>query len=368
MKLRYLLHAAILILLTLVAEPREIWDRNTLTDPGKIIPFSEASPIHSSKEAKCSQSNTNRLSFPKPDLTWQLYKDTDYGFAVEYPSGWKSQVTIYQAEPFTDPDAILKRITFTGAEGLIDLDTWFSHDRGLTSWLEWYSKTRYELPFLSPNAMVGGQLAVSFMEKGGSVDMLTTFIYGEKYVYRLWYTVSRNEVGLQAYKHMLDTFTFPQSKTAPAQLPQEVIQEALSSIGYSGVINPLVSSCCGYTSSGNPFGCCDNKGNCVWWVWYKYSVPIPFRGDAWKWWYQAPDYPDWGRRSTPRQNPGENIAWWDKSSSNNNLGHVAYVANYTGGDYVKITEMAYCTICYRARTILVTTPNGYIFLWKYPVP
>lgn len=39
--------------------------------------------------------------------------------------------------------------------------------------------------------------------------MLTTFIYGEKYVYRLWYTVSRNEVGLQAYEHMLDTFTFP---------------------------------------------------------------------------------------------------------------------------------------------------------------
>jgi hypothetical protein len=197
---------------------------------------------------------------------------------------------------------------------------------------------------------------------------MTAFWSDGKNVYRLWYTVTQNKTGLDVYYHILDNVALSGKEVISSEIPDSIKQDALKAVEESGLISPLLSSCCGYNSPGNPFPCCDNKGNCTWWVWYRYTVPLPFRGDAWTWWGQVPDYPDWGRRSTPRQNPGENIAWWNKSASNNNLGHVAYVANYTGGNYVSLTEMAYCTICYRARTIPVTNPNGYIFLWKYPQP
>lgn len=45
MKLRYLFHVATLVLLMLVAEPRKIWNRHTLVDPGKIVLLAKSSQI-----------------------------------------------------------------------------------------------------------------------------------------------------------------------------------------------------------------------------------------------------------------------------------------------------------------------------------
>ncbi len=175
-----------------------------------------------------------------------------------------------------------------------------------------------------------------------------------------------NEAGLQAYLHAINSFTHANYQAAEVQLPDSVMEEARLAEQESSVISPLISNCCGYYSSGNPFPCCDDKGNCTWWVWYRYSTYVPFRGDAWTWWGQVPDYYGWWRSTVPHM--GENIAWWDKSSSNNYLGHVAHVSNYTGGDNISLTEMAWCTICYRSRTISRTIPNGYLFVVKEPPP
>ncbi|MGC9400625.1 MAG: CHAP domain-containing protein [Anaerolineae bacterium] len=174
---------------------------------------------------------------------------------------------------------------------------------------------------------------------------------------------------------MLDTSTLSGSKTITgseitlAQIPEDVkqsAQQAVESSSTPGVSVPgvRVSSCCGYYSSGNPFPCCV-AGNCTWWVFYKYGW-VPFRHDAWKWWGQVPDYYLWRRGGGPGRK--EDIAWWNKSPSSS-LGHVAYVANYTGGGTIHTSEMACGSDkCAYTRDRSVSAPDGYIYERYSPQP
>ena len=83
---------------------------------------------------------------------------------------------------------------------------------------------------------------------------------------------------------------------------------------------------------------------------------VPFRGDAWTWWGQVPDYSSWTRNSIPPTNK-PSIAWWGGDP-----GHVAHVAQYSGGSTtVDITEMSYCTSCGNSRNIDRYDPGGYIY-------
>lgn len=165
--------------------------------------------------------------------------------------------------------------------------------------------------------------------------------------------VSHNARGVEAYWHMLNTFTLPGGKSAVAQVPETVAQDTQQAVETSALLGD--ASCCGYYWASNPFPCCTNQGNCTWWVYYKYGA-VPFRHDAGTWWSQVPDYPDWGRNTTTPRTNRENIAWWSGSS-----GHVAYAPNYTGGNTIYITEMSWCTSCYHSRTINLADANGYIF-------
>ena len=270
--------AFVLVALTLSAGVGMAWAQNLLTAQPLVAEIVKPlerisafrpglpSPQGDLSGDRCGNVNSDPLSSSNPLVGWQPYSDPDYEFTLEYPARWMVKKNIFQPEPLPDPDAILKRLTFTGAEGIIDLDIWLSHGRDLSDWLEWYGQTRYKLPITHPNAMVGGRPAVVFLQKGVAVDMMATFFTDGDYVYRVWYTITHNEAGLQAYKHMLDTFVLPKGKAIVAQLPEGVEGEARLAADNSGVVNPLVSSCCGYSSPGNPFPCCNNKGNCTGWV------------------------------------------------------------------------------------------------------
>lgn len=316
-----------------------------------------------SASESCRASSVPAALSSHPIDDWQSYEDPDYGFELKYPAEWEVETAIQQPVPFIDDEAIIKRLTFIGPEGLIDLDVWLSNGHDLGGWLDWYVKTRRELPITSPNATIAGQPAVAFVENGVTVDMLTAFFSDGRYVYRLWFTVTHNERGLQAYWRMLDTFTLPGGERNRTQVPEGVKQSAQQAAETSAISSIRGSSCCGYYSSGNPFPCCDNRGNCTWWVFYKYGW-VPFRGDAGSWWDQVPDYLYWKRRTVSPKSNQENIAWWSYAASPSS-GHVAYVANYTGGSTVSITEMSWCTSCYNARSISISTPSGYIYE-KYP--
>ncbi|HLF25740.1 MAG TPA: CHAP domain-containing protein [Anaerolineae bacterium] len=320
---------------------------------------SALSQVSAAARSSCRSNSPSAILSSQPISDWQRYTDQDYGFSFEYPAGWKVEMTIQQTAPFPEPSAIIKRQTLMGPEGMIDLDVWLANGHDLNGWLEWHEATRDKLSLFHPNATIAGQTAVVSVDKGVTVDMLTVFFSAGKYIYRLWYTVSRHERGLQAYWHILSTFTLPRSTSATAQIPENVRQDADQVVEASAIDGVLVTSCCGYNSPGNPFPCCGALGNCTWWVYYSYGA-VPFRGDAGTWWSQVPNYPDWSRSTTtPRKNQW-NIAWWSGSP-----GHVAHAPNYTGGNTIYITEMSWCTTCRHSRTINLTDANGYIFE-KYP--
>lgn len=219
-------------------------------------------------------------------------------------------------------------------------------------------KTRVPFPVNTLNAKIASREAIAFLEDGETVDLLTVIWSDNKSVYRLWYTVTQYKTGLDVYYHILNSMSLSGSKATASEIPDDIEQLASKAVEESGLISPLLSSCCSYNSPGNPFPCCSNKGNCTWWVFYKYGY-VPFRGDAGTWWSQVPNYADWTRAGSPKANR-ENIAWWSGSP-----GHVAYAANYTGGSNITISEMLWCTSCGRTRTIAISRPNGYIYE-KYP--
>ncbi|RLC85976.1 MAG: hypothetical protein DRI37_07470 [Chloroflexi bacterium] len=332
--------------------------------PGAVMgrespPQNGPSAVSSVRNCRSSACFHTELS-AEPISDWLRYEDPDYAFTLEYPAEWKVETTIQQSVPFSDPSAIIKRQTFSGPEGSIDLDVWFSKGYDLDRWLNWYGKTRNELATTHANATIAGQPAVVFVENGVTVDMLTAFFSDGQYVYRLWYTITHNERGAQTYWYMLNTFTLPgREKVITAQVSEEVERRAQQAVADSRVL--LGNSCCGHYSSycSVYFSCCSDQGNCTWWACYKFGA-VPFRGDAGTWWGQVPDYPDWSRSTGSPRRYQENIAWWSGSP-----GHVAYVANYTGGNDTSITEMLWCQSCYRARTIPISGPSGYI-CEKYP--
>lgn len=308
-----------------------------------------------------SRCNTSKLSVSLPSqpvVDWQSYEDPEYDFVLEYPTEWEVETTIQQSVPFPDTEAIIKRLSFRGSEGAVDLDLWLANGYDLEEWLAWYVETRRELPANQVNSSVAGQPAVMFVENNVTVDLLTTFFSDGEYVYRLWYTVSKNPQGVQVYWRMLDTFTLGKSAAVAAVIPKDVKQSAEEAVGISGI--EAGNYCCNKYSPycSLYFSCCDDRGNCTWWVCYKFGA-VPFRGDAITWWGQVPDYPDWLRHTAaPKQNQ-ENIAYFS-------FGHVAYIANYTGGANVYITEMSWCTSCYNGREISIDYPYGFIYE-KYPI-
>lgn len=313
---------------------------------------------HHFKIGSVASAHAEALQLSKPISDWRVYFDSDFNIAFEYPAEWEIKSTIEQTYPYADASAILKRLTLIGKEGMIDLDIWSLNHYDFASWIEWYEKTRDFLPTTALNAKVAGNEAIAFLEDGETVDLLTVFWSDNRNVYRLWYTVTQNKGGLDIYYHILNSISLSGNKATVSEIPDEIKLSALKAVEESGLISPLVSSCCGYNSQGNPFPCCNNRGNCTWWVFYKYGY-VPFRRDAGTWWSQVPDYPDWTRAGSPKKNR-ENIAWWSGSP-----GHVAYAANYTGGSNITISEMAWCTSCGRTRTIPITRSNGYIYE-KYP--
>ena len=159
--------------------------------------------------------------------------------------------------------------------------------------------------------------------------MLTYFSDGE-YIYRLLNWMTDDPSHLDAYWHMLDSFRLPgMDALATVEIPLSAKREATRSS--QQMPRRMVTNCCGFSSSGNPFPCCDD-GNCTWWCYYKHGY-VPFTGNAGTWWGAALDYSSWVRASYPPTND-MSIACWS-----GNPGHVAHAASWSGVGNVTITEM-----------------------------
>jgi len=300
-----------------------------------------------------------------PITDWQEFMDREGKISLSYPTEWDVEETITQDVPYFDAEAIINRYTFLGSAGMIDLDIWLANDMDLIQWAEYYSKARYPVhyQFLYSNSQ--GDPYIVYLEKGGTIHMLSAFFSDGEYIYRLWYGLS-NEVGMQVFTEMLSSVNFGKDgQNQSYSMPSKVIDETEEMIDLSSKSLPAQPYCCYvYYSPPTPFNCCDDKGNCVWWVYYKYGS-VPFRGHAWQWWGQVPLYAYWHRGSSPNLY-NENIAYWSKTSKPD-VGHVAYIPYYSGGSSVSFTQMSYCGNCVTSDTEDISEVDGFIW-WSYKDP
>ncbi|VAW37797.1 hypothetical protein MNBD_CHLOROFLEXI01-1109 [hydrothermal vent metagenome] len=288
---------------------------------------------------------------------WKRYKDQDFGFGLDYPSGWQVEFKEEQPTPMVDDEAILKRVIFSSSPALVYLDIWLAKGKDLADWLAWYKETRLvEQMLTKENATVAKQPASTFLQNHQRDLMLTYFSDG-MYIYRLLNWMTGDPLSLDVYWHMLDTFSLPRMSTLTmAEIPISIKGEAERS---SHQLSWRMVNCCGYSDPGNPFPCCGD-GNCTWWA-YRQMGWVPFTGDAKTWWGQVPNHAGWTRNSYPSTNISS-IGWHNRGE----YGHVAYIANYLGGSQVNITDMT-CSddwSCVRTTSKSLSYFGGYIYpLW-----
>jgi hypothetical protein len=113
------------------------------------------------------------------------------------------------------------------------------------------------------------------------------------------------------------------------------------------LVRPMVTSCCGYSSSGNPYPCgCTGTGNCTWWAWKSFKdywgISLPGWGNAGTWASsaRAAGYPvlsdPFVMSIAVHSAPGQ-------------AGHVCWVTQSTSTT-VTCTEMNYCVSCQQSHT------------------
>lgn len=129
------------------------------------------------------------------------------------------------------------------------------------------------------------------------------------------------------------------SVTGPtASTPAEILvnNEAINAAGPS-------NSCGGYYSSGNPYPCCKNGGNCTWWAWKmakgNWGVSLPSWGDAYQWLNNAGNS-GYQTTTTPEVNSIaiNTTAMATINGKRQKAGHVAWVISYDNFS-VYVSEM-----------------------------
>ncbi|MCX7683236.1 MAG: hypothetical protein N2508_14930 [Anaerolineae bacterium] len=153
---------------------------------------------------------------------WMCYEDLKYGFALAYPAEWQVAITI--DEEASDGLTIIRRHSFTGPQGALDVDIWPIFEPDLKGWLEKHSAVGGAdlYPVLEPNARVAGRPAVAFIgDLTTPLPMFTVFVSKGKYVYRLWFTLTCDEEEVEIIRRLLDSFRFS-TRPVPAEIPPDV--------------------------------------------------------------------------------------------------------------------------------------------------
>lgn len=144
---------------------------------------------------------------------------------------WECQdLAVSISSKLRDDVQIKKRYSFIKPPlGGLDVDVWLPSDPDLITWLEKNHATSSEMfPALEPNATVAGHPAVVFvMGPEGPQSLLTVFFGDGIHIYRLWYTITCTEGELLAVRQMLDSFRFAGQPAVPAEIPEDLWQQAL---------------------------------------------------------------------------------------------------------------------------------------------
>ena len=303
------------------------------------------------------QSQTEVLEKPNKPIPPEqknslLYKDSDYGFSINYPAAnWTATVTL---ENIGTPKHVIKRrLTLLGPQEVqINIDVWDGmSDFDLMGWFNQYQRpllSEERLSSSKPNAQVEGVPAVFTIEPAGlyaPARLATVFLWNDR-VFRVEYWAFDDGAAQVVYHKVLNSFKLADGPEIDdtTDLPSTDLKVSTFLPTRIGV-----DSCCGYNASGNPYPCgCGGGGgcgNCTWWAWYKRSaigdaLPSHSWGNAQEWDTRASSE-GWTVVEGPPQEGAIIVLEPGEQGVDATYGHVAYVEEKISDSQCRVSDMWY---------------------------
>lgn len=307
-------------------------------------------------------------SFPN-DSAWSVYHSTRWGYSLAYPSAWRAEVTLRNADD--QPSLVLReRLAIRGPQDAeLVLQVWAKAPaQGLLAWV-----TEVQGDFLAlggvvlpnaTNARIAGREALLLSQPGGcgGPPLLLAYIDAGDRGLLVQYTARDDGAALEVFPALLASLTItpePSLAGTPRLLlpPLKPETNATDPCDYA----PIERGCCGYPQV--PLWQCSldlatlqQRGNCTYWVAYKRpDVAAAVRwGNAGQWAVQA---------QTAGCNMDTLPRVGDIMVRQGNPGHVAYVTAVYAGT-IDTTEMAWCTTCpQNTRNVPIA---GHLFIHACP--
>ena len=140
---------------------------------------------------------------------------------------WECQdLEIAIKSQFPDDIKLRRRYSITDPPiGALEVDVWLPSDADLTTWLEKQNAPNL-FPVQDPNGTVGGHPAI-FWVTDPPHSSFNALVSDGTYIYKVYYVITCHEDGLPAARQMLDTFRFSGEPAIPADIPEDIWQQAL---------------------------------------------------------------------------------------------------------------------------------------------
>ncbi len=168
--------------------------------------------------------NPTPITEPTDDPNWNLYINKEYGFSVEYPTGW--EVEEKKISKAGAPEYVARnKISFEAVgEGYITIYA-MRTDLGLMSWsnkfYELLSSSVGALPS-NPNAGLAGRDAlIVYSPPNQAPSKVIVALREGSYIFTLEHFTPKNENPLlwDIYEHFVRTFEFENTESIPDKLP-----------------------------------------------------------------------------------------------------------------------------------------------------
>ncbi len=177
---------------------------------------------------KNSLSTRTCIPASSSEAGWVCYEDLKYGFALAYPTNWRASISI--DEGFSNGITIIRRHSFAGPQGALDVDIWPMSTPDFRAWLEEFC-AREPCPAVEPNAEVAGYPAMIFTDDPAAISpMLTVLVGNGAYGYRLWFTLQCDEEQVTIMRQIIDSFRFS-AEIVPAKIPDTLWEEVRRAYG-----------------------------------------------------------------------------------------------------------------------------------------
>ncbi|HRV94037.1 MAG TPA: CHAP domain-containing protein [Anaerolineae bacterium] len=297
---------------------------------------------------------------PTPAITWQVYDEPDYGFTLEYPTGWTPEITL---ENKWRPEYVIKRrISFTDTgHSRIDLDIWTSQkETDLRQWLAAYQTNLAVFgsesgTVIQPNARLA-HLPAIILTTEQSQPIVVAIVSDGRQIFRFRYLAGRNVGTNEIFTHILSTFhlktvaltkkepafAFPPNFAFPTDVPIQIVDQTCGSLPPDQQENVYL---------------CGLAGNCTWWAAYKRAdIGMTTWGNAADWLATArSEGYDVCRTTEAGCNPIAGATAWYDATPANPAGHVAHIE---AAGPLSVSEMDY----YKTKTD-INYPAGAPSVW-----